>query len=338
MLAFDIVDMDKVEHIARIWFLEVIKTRKYIMDMTFPYVSLFSGESINGSLVEIFGDIQIEDLRIPFFTCTTDLSNNSIRQHRTGSLWRFVRASMTLVNYFPPICDPKDGHYLIDGGYTNMVPADMMRSMGIKYILALDISSKAIHYRDTNYGDAVSGINVLSHLTPVLAPVKVPTIFEIQSRLTWAQSVVYLNLVKRLEMVESAENAPSILYVRLPVDFYSTSDFKRFDNIREIGSSFGKNILEHTKPGDTLDVIWNWLKFNRENYCFGLRTLSERLQKDDSDESRDHSRTSVVGVQSEWKWHDDVFRKKTQSFIFPQRSIADMEREVLETYGSRVRL
>lgn len=40
----------------------------------------------------------------------------------TGSLWRYVRASMSLSGYMPPLCDPKDGHLLMDGGYINNLP------------------------------------------------------------------------------------------------------------------------------------------------------------------------------------------------------------------------
>lgn len=39
-----------------------------------------------------------------------------------GSLWRYVRASMSLSGYLPPLCDPKDGHLLMDGGYINNLP------------------------------------------------------------------------------------------------------------------------------------------------------------------------------------------------------------------------
>lgn len=39
-----------------------------------------------------------------------------------GSLWRYVRASMSLSGYMPPLCDPKDGHLLLDGGYCNNLP------------------------------------------------------------------------------------------------------------------------------------------------------------------------------------------------------------------------
>lgn len=40
----------------------------------------------------------------------------------TGSLWRYIRSSMSLSGYMPPLCDPKDGHLLLDGGYVNNLP------------------------------------------------------------------------------------------------------------------------------------------------------------------------------------------------------------------------
>lgn len=43
----------------------------------------------------------------------------------SGSLWRYVRASMSLSGYLPPLCDPKDGHLLMDGGYINNLPGEV---------------------------------------------------------------------------------------------------------------------------------------------------------------------------------------------------------------------
>ena len=40
----------------------------------------------------------------------------------SGSLWRYVRASMSLSGYLPPLCDPADGSLLLDGGYVNNLP------------------------------------------------------------------------------------------------------------------------------------------------------------------------------------------------------------------------
>lgn len=50
-----------------------------------------------------------------------------MRVHRSGPLWAYVRASMSLAGYLPPLCDPQDGHLLLDGGYVNNLPADVMK-------------------------------------------------------------------------------------------------------------------------------------------------------------------------------------------------------------------
>lgn len=45
-----------------------------------------------------------------------------LNRHQLGTLWRYVRASMSVAGIFPPICDLRDGHLLLDGCYTNNVP------------------------------------------------------------------------------------------------------------------------------------------------------------------------------------------------------------------------
>lgn len=46
-----------------------------------------------------------------------------------GSLWRYVRASMSLAGYMPPLCDAKDGHLLLDGGYVNNLPGKNCKNL-----------------------------------------------------------------------------------------------------------------------------------------------------------------------------------------------------------------
>ena len=61
----------------------------------------------------------------------------------------------------PPLCDPHDGHLLLDGGYVNNLPADIMRARGAKHILAIDVGSQD-DVAFTNYGDCLSGWEVMS--------------------------------------------------------------------------------------------------------------------------------------------------------------------------------
>lgn len=44
-------------------------------------------------------------------------------------MWRYVRASMSIVGIVPPVCDPRDGHLLVDGCYTNNVPGNIRNNL-----------------------------------------------------------------------------------------------------------------------------------------------------------------------------------------------------------------
>src|SRR3990167_9589727 len=116
------------------------------LDLTYPRVSFFTGKALNRILVKIFRKTLIEDLRINFFTITTNISKSKMMVHREGTLWKYVRASMSLVGFVPPLCDDDDS-LLVDGGYVNNLPADVMRSFGVYNIIAVDVGSEV----DTNY-------------------------------------------------------------------------------------------------------------------------------------------------------------------------------------------
>jgi lysophospholipid hydrolase len=137
-----------------------------LFDLTWPIVSYFSGHRFNVLIEEVFGDKDIRDLWLPYFTITTDLTDSAMRIHDYGSLWRYVRSSMSLAGYMPPLCDPHDGHLLLDGGYVNNLPADIMRMRGAKHVMAIDVGAQNdIDF--TNYGDYLSGIQVLlSRVSP----------------------------------------------------------------------------------------------------------------------------------------------------------------------------
>ncbi|XP_050577631.1 neuropathy target esterase sws isoform X5 [Bombus affinis] len=108
---------------AREWSKKMTQWWRQIMDLTYPVTSMFSGKDFNSTIQTTFGDTYIEDLWLPYFTITTDITDSCMRTHTHGLLWRYIRASMTIAGVFPPICDPLDGHLLVDGCYVNNVPA-----------------------------------------------------------------------------------------------------------------------------------------------------------------------------------------------------------------------
>ena len=68
--------------------------------------------------------VYLQDLWLPYYCVTTDITESKMRVHSSGNLWRYVRASMSLSGYLPPLCDPVDGHLLLDGGYVNNLPGN----------------------------------------------------------------------------------------------------------------------------------------------------------------------------------------------------------------------
>ncbi|MEQ2255952.1 Neuropathy target esterase, partial [Ilyodon furcidens] len=234
---------------------------KTVLDLTYPITSMFSGSAFNTSIYKVFQDKQIEDLWLPYFNVTTDITASAMRVHQDGcvwryvrasasytpylpplcdpkdghllvdgcyvnnvpgSLWRYVRASMTLSGYLPPLCDPKDGNLLMDGGYINNLPADIARNVGTRTVIAIDVGSQD-ETDLCNYGDSLSGWWLLwKRINPWAEKVKVPDMAEIQSRLAYVSCVRQLEVVKKSAYCE---------YIRPPIDRFKTMDFGKFDEI-----------------------------------------------------------------------------------------------------------
>uniref|UniRef100_A0A671UKY2 lysophospholipase n=1 Tax=Sparus aurata TaxID=8175 RepID=A0A671UKY2_SPAAU len=218
---------------AREW--AMVTLEQNILDLTYPITSMFSGASFNSGISSVFKDKQIEDLWLPYFNITTDITASSMRAHTDGSLWRYVRASMSLSGYLPPLCDPKDGHLLMDGGYINNLPADVARSMGAKVVIAIDVGSRD-ETNLTNYGDSLNGWWLLwKRFNPLAEKVKVLNMAEIQTRLA------YVCCVRQLELVRDSEYCE---YIRPPIDHYGTLEFGKFDEIAEVGYQHGKTLFD----------------------------------------------------------------------------------------------
>ncbi|XP_053154789.1 patatin-like phospholipase domain-containing protein 6 isoform X11 [Hemicordylus capensis] len=231
---------------AREWAKSMNSVFATVLDLTYPITSMFSGSAFNTSIHKVFQDKQIEDLWLPYFNVTTDITASAMRVHKDGSLWRYVRASMTLSGYLPPLCDPKDGNLLMDGGYINNLPADIARNMGAKTVIAIDVGSQD-ETDLCNYGDSLSGWWLLwKRLNPWAEKIKVPDMAEIQSRLA------YVSCVRQLEVVKSSSYCE---YIRPPIDRFKTMDFGKFDEIYDVGYQHGKVVFDGWCRGDIIEKM-----------------------------------------------------------------------------------
>lgn len=125
---------------------------KVLNDYTVPIVALLRGSKVGKHLRDHFGDMRIEDMPLPFFAMTSDLTTGHAVAHRTGLLSRVLKASASIPGLLPPVVI--DGHLHVDGGIMNNLPVDVMAADARGPIIAIDVVGDAgIAYDDEAYGD-----------------------------------------------------------------------------------------------------------------------------------------------------------------------------------------
>jgi NTE family protein len=107
-----------------------------LSDFTLPLVSLVSGRKVGMLLRRELGDVDIEDLPLPFFCVSSNLTTGRIAVHQQGPLWRWLRASVAIPGVLPPVF--QGGEVFVDGGAMNNLPVDVMRAKGRGPVIGVD--------------------------------------------------------------------------------------------------------------------------------------------------------------------------------------------------------
>lgn len=215
------------------------------LDLTYPATSWFTGHAFNRALWKHFGFTGIEDFSVPFFAVTTDLTRSRLQLHRSGPAWKYVRASMSLSGFLPPVCDARDGTLLVDGGYLANVPIELMLrgsltelselkvknelnderrdALSASIVLAIDVG-RAFDRVPIFYGDSLNGwsvifkklINYFKKSNNINLPL---TLDEIQFRLAYASSAGLLSrTLKRshVQLVNELKSKITPSFVTVP--------------------------------------------------------------------------------------------------------------------------
>ena len=115
--------------------------RNPIGDYTVPLISLATGRRVSRLLRVEMGSGDIEDLLLPYFCISANLTTGSMVVHRTGTLWRALRASVAIPGVLPPVFNKQQ--ILVDGGVVNHLPVDVMRSFGRGRVIGVDVGSES---------------------------------------------------------------------------------------------------------------------------------------------------------------------------------------------------
>ncbi|OMJ19973.1 Lysophospholipase NTE1 [Smittium culicis] len=218
-----------------------------LLDVTWPILSYTTGNEFNRALWKVFKSTEIEDLWLPYYCVSTNVTHSRLEVHTSGTLWKYCRASMSLSGFLPPLCD-SDGQMLVDGGYLDNLPVDYMRyGLGANMIFAIDIAGED----DTNpvhYGESVSGIGViLNNLNP-FKKYSIPSLSDIQSRLAYVSSV---------QTLKSSKSLPGVVYAKIPPGNCGVLEFSKFNEVYKKGYLYASSWVNAWRSAGKLDI---WAK------------------------------------------------------------------------------
>ena len=116
-----------------------------LVDVSFS-LGMMRGEKVFGRIREILGEVNIEDLAIPFTAVATDLTNQQEIWFQEGDLHQAMRASAAIPSIFTPVV--QDQRTLVDGGLLNPLPIVPVVSSHSDLIVAVNLNAAGHrHYR-----------------------------------------------------------------------------------------------------------------------------------------------------------------------------------------------
>jgi len=114
-------DIDRGTH-------DIFVTNRAMQRYTWPRYSLLDHRHYDQQLHRYFGGTNIEDLWVPYFAVSTNLSSYELNRHDRGDLFAAIRASGSIPVLLPPVYTPA-GEMLVDGCLLDNVPIRTMHQL-----------------------------------------------------------------------------------------------------------------------------------------------------------------------------------------------------------------
>ena len=105
--------------------------------------NLFRGKNFGELLEKILDAKTFAQCELPFQAVATNMENGQEVDIKEGSLAEAIKASIALPIVFQPV--KREEQLLVDGVFTNPVPADVAREMGAELVIAVDVSSRWVN-------------------------------------------------------------------------------------------------------------------------------------------------------------------------------------------------
>ena len=209
-----------------------------LRDYTWPFISLVSGRKVSRLLRTAFGDITIEDLPLEFFCVSSNLTTGHSEVHRTGELWRWLRASVAIPGVLPPVMHK--GDVLVDGGTMNNLPVDAMRELGRGPVIGCDVGADRAFTGHTDEIDVPLPWQLMSWMR---SRRNLPNIFQI----LWRSGMV------NSSAMTAAHREKTDLLLQPPLAQIDMLNWKAFEKAIDAGYEYAARRLE-SLPAES--AIW----------------------------------------------------------------------------------
>jgi NTE family protein len=198
-------------------------------DYTLPLISLVAGRKVSRLLRQEFGETDIEDLRLPYYCVSANLSNGQLAVHRRGKVWLWLRASIAIPGVLPPVFTNKQAY--VDGATLNNLPVDIMREDFHGPIIAVDASGER-------------GFSSELEMTELPSLWKLWNLFR-----NTKPSANIMQILLRAGMLNSAatsiaQRELATVLLRPPLEGVDLLDWRAFDRAIEMGYRYAAEALE----------------------------------------------------------------------------------------------
>jgi predicted acylesterase/phospholipase RssA/CRP-like cAMP-binding protein len=193
-------------------------------DYTLPVVSFLTGRKVSQALMNFGANKDIEDMWLPYFCVSANLTRAEGKVHLSGNVSRSVIASSRAPGVFPPVT--WDNELLFDGGLVDVVPSDVTRDLVGQGTVISVAASPVIVHGNVDYGLSFSGWEGLRRRL-FSKKDQLPGLLELLMRtLDFGRTPA-----ARLRHLADA-------YLTLPLGNFTYGDFSRGAEIAEIGYRF----------------------------------------------------------------------------------------------------
>lgn len=197
-----------------------------LIDWSLGLDHVVKGDKVIKALREMVPDVKIEELPISFCAVSADLATKREVVFRKGSLYRAIRASISIPSVFKPVRIAH--HQLVDGGIANALPLNRVERKAGSLLVSVNVSApstdEAARQHAEEEADDKKQSSWLDHIVPNGLKQRMGRNYV--SLLTEAFGM----MIERSTVAAQKLNKPDVA-VNIPMNRFGAFDFDKADSI-----------------------------------------------------------------------------------------------------------